>query len=179
MVASRGYQEVISYAFVDPQLQGRMFPQLTPVALANPISADLAAMRVSLWPGLIKAAQDNLRRQQSRVRLFERGAVFLRNGSGVTETPRVAGVAVGPRMPEQWGQGKDAVDFFDLKSDVMAVLALSGESVAFEFQPTDLSVPASRTQRRRDPRRRRGRLAGRAAPLDCLGSGHFRRLPAV
>ena len=138
-LVSRGYQEVISYAFVDPQLQNRMFPQQASVTLTNPIASDLAAMRVSLWPGLIKAAQDNLRRQQSRVRLFERGAVFLRNGGTVVESPRVAGVAVGPRTPEQWGLGKDQADFFDLKSDVTAVLELSGSPVDFEFQPGNLA----------------------------------------
>jgi phenylalanyl-tRNA synthetase beta chain len=95
-------------------------------------------MRVSLWPGLIKAALDNLRRQQSRVRLFERGAVFLRKDAAVIEAPRVAGITLGSRMPEQWGLDKVPADFFDLKSDVTAVLELAGASTAFEFQPTTL-----------------------------------------
>jgi phenylalanyl-tRNA synthetase beta chain len=138
ILASRGYQEIISYAFVDPQLQDRMFPELSPVVLTNPIASDLAAMRVSLWPGLMKAAQDNLRRQQIRVRLFERGTVFLRSDTSVVEAPRVAGVALGARMPEQWGLGKESADFFDLKSDVRAVLDLAGDSAAFEFQPGEI-----------------------------------------
>ncbi len=138
-LTARGYQEVISYAFVDPQLQGRMFPQHQPIALANPIASDLASMRVSLWPGLVKAALDNLRRQQSRVRLFERGAVFLRSGNAILEAPRVAGVVVGAKAPEQWNTPKAPADFFDIKSDVCAVLELAGAAVDFSFEPTDLA----------------------------------------
>jgi phenylalanyl-tRNA synthetase beta chain len=130
---TRGYQEVISYAFVDPQLQTRMFPQQPAIALTNPIATDMAAMRVSLWPGLLRAALDNLRRQQSRVRLFERGAVFLRSGSAIIEAPRVAGVVAGARAPEQWGLGKEPADYFDVKSDVCAVLDLAG-AVDFTFE---------------------------------------------
>jgi phenylalanyl-tRNA synthetase beta chain len=132
-LTARGYHEVISYAFVDPQLQARMFPQQQAVALTNPIAADMAAMRVSLWPGLLKAALENLRRQQPRVRLFERGAVFLRNGSAIVEAPRVAGVVAGARAPEQWGTGKEPADYFDVKSDVCAVLDLAG-AVDFTFE---------------------------------------------
>ena len=139
-LTARGYQEVISYAFVDPQLQGRMFPQQQAIALTNPIAADLAAMRVSLWPGLLKAALDNLRRQQSRVRLFERGAVFLRSGNAILEAPRVAGVVVGARAPEQWGLGKEPADFFDLKSDVMR----SSRAGRSHGRLSALNPPASR-----------------------------------
>jgi phenylalanyl-tRNA synthetase beta chain len=134
-LTARGYQEVISYAFVDPQLQARMFPQLQAIAVTNPIAADLAAMRVSLWPGLLKAALDNLRRQQPRVRLFERGAVFLRNGTAILESPRVAGVVVGAKAPEQWGVTRTPADFFDIKSDVCAILELAGAGVDFSFAP--------------------------------------------
>ncbi|MEO8309467.1 MAG: phenylalanine--tRNA ligase subunit beta [Pseudomonadota bacterium] len=138
-LTARGYQEVISYAFVDPQLQARMFPQQAAIALTNPIAADLAAMRVSLWPGLIKAALDNLRRQQPRVRLIESGAVFLRSGIEIREIPRVAGVVIGARAPEQWNVAKGSADFFDIKSDVCAVLDLAGAAVDFSFEPANLT----------------------------------------
>lgn len=141
-LTARGYQEVISYAFVDPQLQDRMFPARESVKLANPIASDMSTMRVSLWPGLVKAALDNLRRQQSRVRLFERGTVFLvqgGDGSVVRESARVAGVAVGARSPEQWDTSKEPADFFDLKSDVRAVLDLAGAAVEFTYDAADLT----------------------------------------
>jgi len=132
-LSARGYQEVISYAFVDPALQARLFPDSPVLRLANPIAADLAAMRVSLWPGLLKAARDNLARQQERVRLVERGATFMEQGGAVRETARLAGIAVGSRVPEQWAASREAVDFFDLKADVSAVLQLAGNSVDFHW----------------------------------------------
>jgi phenylalanyl-tRNA synthetase beta chain len=133
-LTARGYQESINYAFVDPVLQGKLFPARESVRLANPIAADLAVMRVSLWPGLLKATLDNLARQQDRVRLFERGAVFHRHGAGVREILHVAGIAAGPRAPEQWACGRETTDFFDIKADVAAVLALAGQGVTLEWR---------------------------------------------
>ncbi len=130
-LTARGYQEAINYAFVDPVLQGKLFPGMNAVRLANPIAADLAVMRISLWPGLLKAALENLARQQERVRLFERGAVFLGGDSTLRELPYLAGIAVGSRAPEQWAAGRELLDFFDLKSDVAALLQLAGNGVDF------------------------------------------------
>ncbi|MBV8783466.1 MAG: phenylalanine--tRNA ligase subunit beta, partial [Gammaproteobacteria bacterium] len=76
-LAARGYEEAISYAFVDPTLQQQLFPDVAALALENPISADLAVMRVSLWPGLLRAALENQHRQQERIRLFEHGNRFV------------------------------------------------------------------------------------------------------
>ncbi len=136
LLAARGYQETIHFAFVDPVLQQRLFPVVATVRLANPIAANLAVMRVSLWPGLLQATADNFRRQQDRVRLFELGSVF--DGTG-TETEMIAGVIAGPRHAEQWGSARDeaktAADFYDLRADVSALLAISGDLAAFEFRP--------------------------------------------
>jgi phenylalanyl-tRNA synthetase beta chain len=138
-LVARGYQEVLNYTFVDPAFQQKLFPAAQPVRLANPIAADLSVMRVSLWPGLLKAALENRNRQQDRVRLFECGAVFLRAPVGVRESRRVAGLATGSRYPEQWGSARDGVDFFDVKADVAAVLALAGAAVTFEWLPVELA----------------------------------------
>ncbi|MEY4762975.1 MAG: phenylalanine--tRNA ligase subunit beta [Pseudomonadota bacterium] len=133
-LVGRGYQEAIHYAFVDPAMQQRLFPGSDPVKLANPIAADLAVMRTSLWPGLLKGVIENQRRQQDRVRLFELGAVFEKQPDrSVRESRRLAGIALGPRLSEQWGAKAEAADFFDLKSDVMAILGLSNKLQAFEF----------------------------------------------
>jgi phenylalanyl-tRNA synthetase beta chain len=101
--------------------------------LANPIAADLAVMRTSLWPGLLKGVIENQRRQQERVRLFELGAVFEKAEGAVREPRRIAGITLGPRLPEQWGAKSEASDFFDLKSDVMAILSLSNATEGLEF----------------------------------------------
>lgn len=134
-LTSRGYHEAISYAFVDPGLQGRLLPDEVPVRLANPIAADLAVLRVSLWPGLLKAALVNLARQQERVRLFEAGAVFLLQHGELREVQRLGGIAAGSRVPEQWAEAREPLDFFDLKADVAALLQLAGGGVSFEWQP--------------------------------------------
>jgi phenylalanyl-tRNA synthetase beta chain len=137
-LSARGYQEAINYAFVDASLQQNLFPGQTALHLSNPIAADLAVMRVSLWPGLLKVALENLSRQQDRVRLFECGTVFLLQGGAVHETSRIAGIALGARAPEQWGAGRDAVDFFDIKSDVSALLSLAGSGAQFAWQQAKL-----------------------------------------
>jgi phenylalanyl-tRNA synthetase beta chain len=142
-LASRGYFEAINYAFTDPAQQARLFPDRAGLALANPISADLSVMRVSLWPGLLKATLANQSRQHSRIRLFERGSRFETQAGGRTrEIDSIAGVATGPRSPEQWGLTKEsraAVDFFDVKADVEALVAGTGAEADFRFEPIALS----------------------------------------
>lgn len=148
-LAVRGYQEAITYAFVDPQLQGLLFPDAAGISLANPIASDLSVMRLSLWPGLLKAALENQRRQQDRVRLFEHGARFMVDeaaaGGALRRTREVdtlAGIALGHRLPEQWGLPRDMrmpVDFFDVKGDLEALLAATGAGADFAFEPHALS----------------------------------------
>ena len=135
ILATRGYQEAITYAFVDPALQAKLFPGVATPVLANPISSDMGVMRASLWPGLIKAALENLRRQQDRVRLFEHGARF---GSG-GETDLLSGIAVGARRPEQWGAKAQPVDFYDVKADLEALFARTGAADEFAFVADSLS----------------------------------------
>jgi phenylalanyl-tRNA synthetase beta chain len=138
-MADRGYREVITYSFVDPTLQQQLFPGVPSLSLANPISADLSEMRVSLWSGLVQACRENLRRQQSRVRLFEIGKTFQvrsREGGDLKEIESLAGIATGARWPEQWGSAREPLDFYDVKADVQGVLALTGDvsSVRFEVE---------------------------------------------
>jgi phenylalanyl-tRNA synthetase beta chain len=135
LLVQRGYHEVITYSFVDPALQALFCPGEAALELANPIAADLAAMRVSLWPGLVKALVENQRRQQSRVRLFEIGRRFSLPGGTLTEVPVIAGLAGGAALPEQWGVRSEPVDFFDVKSDLEALLRATGASGEFRFVP--------------------------------------------
>jgi phenylalanyl-tRNA synthetase beta chain len=146
-LALRGYHEAITYAFVDPQLQTRLFPDVVGIELANPIASDLSVMRVSLWPGLLKAALENQSRQQTRIRLFEHGARFVAaaaDGDGPVATREIdtlAGIACGHRLPEQWGlprEMREPVDFFDVKGDIEALLAATGAPTQFSFEPQSL-----------------------------------------
>ncbi len=138
-MADRGYREMISYAFVDPILQQQLFPNVPALRLANPISVDLSEMRVSLWPGLIHSCRENLRRQQSRVRLFEIGSKFqFSPGSGSNELEEIeslAAIGTGTRWPQQWGSANDPLDFYDVKADVMDLLALTGDAASVRFEP--------------------------------------------
>jgi phenylalanyl-tRNA synthetase beta chain len=133
LLVQRGYFEAITYSFVDPALQARFCPGETALELTNPIAADLAEMRLSLWPGLAKALVENQRRQQSRVRLFEIGRRFDLASGSLVEVPVVAGLAAGPALPEQWGARAEAVEFFDVKADVEALLRATGASGEFRF----------------------------------------------
>jgi phenylalanyl-tRNA synthetase beta chain len=94
----------------------------------------MAAMRSSLWPGLVKALQHNLNRQQDRVRCSKAACALSVNWKAEAE-PMLAGVVCGSRLPEGWAQGRDTVDFFDVKADVEAVLGFAGALDAFTFVP--------------------------------------------
>jgi phenylalanyl-tRNA synthetase beta chain len=133
LLVARGYQEAITYSFIDPKWFELFSPGVEPLLLANPISNDMAAMRASLWPGLVKALQHNLNRQQDRIRLFESGLRFVGQLDGLKQEPMLAGVICGSRLPEGWAQGRDAVDFFDVKADVEAVLGFAGALDDFTF----------------------------------------------
>ncbi|MCE0850675.1 phenylalanine--tRNA ligase subunit beta [Pseudomonas asiatica] len=133
LLVARGYQEAITYSFIDPKLFELFSPGVEPLLLANPISSDMAAMRASLWPGLVKALQHNLNRQQDRVRLFESGLRFVGQLGDLKQQPMIAGVVTGSRLPEGWANGRDGVDFFDVKADVEALLGYSGALGDFTF----------------------------------------------
>jgi phenylalanyl-tRNA synthetase beta chain len=140
IMADRGYREVITYSFVDPALQQQLFPDAPALKLANPISADLSEMRVSLWTGLVHACRENLRRQQTRVRLFEVGKKFHVNAGGdLKEIETLAGIATGTRWPEQWSSAREALDFYDVKGDVQSALALTGDVSSVRFEADALS----------------------------------------
>lgn len=133
LLVARGYQEAITYSFVDPKLLAQFNPEASPLVLANPISADMAAMRVSLWPGLVKAVLHNLNRQQSRVRLFESGLRFVGQLPDLKQEPMLAGIITGNRLAESWSHGREGVDFYDIKGDVEALLNAAGDAEAFCF----------------------------------------------
>jgi len=138
-VADRGYREAITYTFVDPAIQRLLFPETRAFALSNPISAELGEMRVSLWSSLVPACRDNMRRQQSRVRLFEIGKKFDVSHGALREIEMLAGVATGARWPEQWASPREALDFYDVKGDVESVLALAGDVAGMRFEADALS----------------------------------------
>ncbi len=123
-LVSSGYHEIISFSFVDSAIESLLNPKHEPKVLANPISQELSVMRSSIWPGLIKAAQYNLNRQQNRVRFFEHGLQFVQAEDEFKQLPVLAGLITGTCHPMQWSDESRDVDFYDLKGDVEQVLAL-------------------------------------------------------
>ena len=133
VLVERGYYEAISYSFVDPKWQAAIDPDIEPVKLANPISADLSVMRTSIWPGLLKAVSHNLNRQQPRVRLFETGLTFVKQNEELVQNAKISGAITGSIETEQWSADDRKVDFFDVKSDLEAILSPAGlNDVYFE-----------------------------------------------
>jgi len=136
-----GYQQVITYSFVEPGLMAAIQASPPPVPLQNPISADMSVMRTSLWPGLISTLKHNVNRQHTRVRLFETGQVFLRREGDheqvIRQPEMLAGLVYGSRQPLEWSQGRESVDFFDLKGDLETLLGLTGRADAFAFESAE------------------------------------------
>jgi len=131
-LVTMGYQEAITYSFVDDTLQQQVNPDDEAIALANPISSDMAVMRTSLWPGLLKALSYNQNRQQQRVRLFETGLKFVKSGEDIVQTRMLSGLIAGPVELENWCNGKRAVDFYDAKGDLENLLLPIDTSICFE-----------------------------------------------
>jgi phenylalanyl-tRNA synthetase beta chain len=143
LLVDRGFQEAITYSFVEPKAMSLLFPSHEPIILPFPISADMSAMRVSLWPGLINAVVYNQNRQQGRVRLFENGLRFVKDETaenGIRQEPLLAGIISGNLADEHWSIPSRASDFFDLKGDVEALLELTGEAHRFSFVAAEHSA---------------------------------------
>jgi phenylalanyl-tRNA synthetase beta chain len=136
-LVARDYQEIITYSFIDPESNTRLTNVDSELVLSNPISSEMSVMRSSLWPGMLLAAAANASRQQDRIRLFEIGKSFHGSLSEHNEVVRIAALCVGPASPEQWGLKGQAVDFFDIKSDLTALLQLTGDVSDIEFRPAE------------------------------------------
>ena len=131
-LANLGYQETINFSFVEERWERELAGNNDPIRLLNPIASHMSVMRSSLMGSLVSALKFNLDRKAARVRLFEVGRVFLKDRSvastdttvaGFAQPMRVAGICQGSVDALQWGMSERAVDFFDVKGDVQALLA--------------------------------------------------------
>jgi phenylalanyl-tRNA synthetase beta chain len=177
-LVARGYNEVITYSFVSPELQQAIDPEREGLRLANPISAEMSVMRTGLWPGLLGIARQNLARQQGRVRIFESGLRFLPGADELVQDAVIGGLMIGLAAPEQWGERSRPADFFDVKADVQALLDLTGCPGAFRFVPAGHPAlhPGQTAAIERDGRRI-GLLGmlhpAQAAALDITGDAYL------
>ena len=131
-VASRGYQETLNFSFVEARWERELAGNENPIRVLNPIASPLSVMRSSLIGSLVEVLRTNLSRKADRVRIFEIGRVFKRDASvvdsdqtvaGIDQPMRVTGLAYGAADVQQWGTAARAVDFFDVRGDVEALLA--------------------------------------------------------
>jgi len=132
LLVDKGYQEAITYSFVDEESQKIIAPNDVCIRLQNPISLEMSVMRTTLWCGLIKVAQHNVNRQQARVRLFESGLCFTKHHEDLHQEPAFAGLVMGSVKPEQWGEKTRSIDFYDVKADIESIFALTGMNVLFK-----------------------------------------------
>ncbi len=117
-LVARDYQEVINYTFVDAQWEIDFSGNHTPVKLKNPIASYMNVMRSNLFGGLINNLQFNLNRKQNRVRIFEIGSCFRKEGNEDKEVGNLAALCSGRACSEQWGIPDRNIDFYDVKMDV-------------------------------------------------------------
>ena len=135
----RDYQESINYAFVEASWERDLCGNSAPIVLKNPIASQMSVMRSSLLGGLLAALNTNLARKQARVRLFEVGGCFSTESGHYVQQERIAGLAYGSVMSEQWGVAAQNVDFYDVKADVEALFA--PRKLEFNAMPYPASHP--------------------------------------
>jgi phenylalanyl-tRNA synthetase beta chain len=121
-LVDRDYQEVITFGFVNSVSELAMRPDGKPIKVLNPIASQFDVMRTTLVGGLLETLRTNLNRKLERVRIFETGRCFFRDGERYAQPLRIGGLAFGPALPEQWGMPMRSVDFFDVKGDVEALV---------------------------------------------------------
>jgi phenylalanyl-tRNA synthetase beta chain len=129
-LAGHGFDEVVNYSFVSAAELTALGETEKPIALINPLSAEQAVMRTTLLAGLLQNVQRNRRQQIDALRLYELGRVYLADpeGGGKDHRPvarerlTLSGVVAGNRHARGWTAKESAVDFFDAKGAVEAVL---------------------------------------------------------
>ncbi|MFL6675831.1 MAG: phenylalanine--tRNA ligase subunit beta [Massilia sp.] len=131
-LADLGYQEVVNMSFVEAGWEADFAANAEPIRLQNPIASQMSVMRSTLIGSLVANVRYNLNRKAGRVRVFEIGAVYKRDPrvqdgplsvAGYDQPKRVAAIAYGPALDEQWGVPARAVDYFDVKADLEALFA--------------------------------------------------------
>ncbi len=134
LLVDLGYQEAITYSFTDEAALKLLTPNTDVYRLKNPISSDLSVMRTSLWAGLLKAMDANIKRNEESIRFFETGLKFTVEEGELKQQQVLSLLATGKAQPEQWGEATRALDFYDIKHDVESILALNGLASEYQFK---------------------------------------------
>lgn len=131
-IAGLDYQEVVNYSFVDSDWETDFAANLTPIRVVNPIASQMSVMRSTIVGSLIANVRYNLNRKLGRIRIFEVGGIYVRDSAvadgplsvaGYHQPKRIAALAYGGVVEDQWGHATRNVDFFDIKADLEALFA--------------------------------------------------------
>lgn len=128
-LAARGLTEAVTWSFVSKREAELFGGGSAPLALVNPIAAELSDMRPSLIPGLVMAAQRNAHRGYPDVALFEVGQIFKGDKPEDQFTAAASlrrALAKGSGIGRHWSSKVAPVDAFDAKADAFAVLSAAG-----------------------------------------------------
>ncbi len=136
LLVDRSYQEIISYSFVNPQIQQILYPSHIPLSLINPITIEMSVMRISLWTGLLCTVIYNQHRQYRQIRLFESGLCFSYQKANlqINQHFMLAGVISGFRFSDHWDVNREDIDFYDAKGDVESIFELMGKLDNIKFK---------------------------------------------
>jgi len=124
-----GLSEAINYSFIRPEWNALVSDE-EPIAITNALSEAIAAMRLSLIPGLLETVAFNRSYGTRDGALFEVGRTYHKNGGSVRERHRIAIVLYGS-IGTFWGDPKRPVDFFDVKGIVEQIAAKMHADVTF------------------------------------------------
>ncbi|AKC59918.1 phenylalanine--tRNA ligase subunit beta [Blochmannia endosymbiont of Polyrhachis (Hedomyrma) turneri] len=145
LLVDLGYQEIITYSFVNHDIQNLLYPHNLPIKLFNPLTNDMSVMRLSLLVGLLNTLIYNQNRQQKNIRLFECGQCFLPNRSNIDNKIHqhlmLSGIITGERFDDHWDVLSRSLDFYDIKGDIEALLEFMGQLNDIEFKSTNVYLP--------------------------------------
>ena len=131
-LTSRGFYEVVTYSFIENDIEKSLHGNSNPIQLQNPIASQMSTMRSSLWGSHLEVLTYNLNRQVSRLNIFEIAQTFQGTKKDFIETEVISGLSYGSFMPEQWADKIRDIDFYDIKAHVEALT-----SKHLVFQKTD------------------------------------------
>ena len=124
-LAALGYNECVTYSFIDAATAALFGGGSDAVRLENPISSEMTHMRPDLLPGLLQAAARNQARGFMDLALFEAGPAF-HGGEPGEQVTQAAGLLVGAAAARDPHGSRRPVDVYDAKADAEAVLAALG-----------------------------------------------------
>ena len=117
-MASLGYNEIVSYSFIEDSVEKEFHENKKLIKLENPISSQMDVMRSRLWGSHIDALLFNINRGQTQIRLFEIASSYIQSNGGYTEKQILSAALYGSSQPEQWGIKAKKIDFYDVKGDL-------------------------------------------------------------